>query len=467
MAQGIKIGDIDRSSVWIWTRVSQPGEMADAEPRQIAKLRTSPWPAASAEVRFELKPTSRVKPDASRPAKISDVADDAEPDVDASAVAVGDIRSPWLTTGPERDGVVKHRLTGLTPDTEYVCRVVCRPSGTSTRESASPTSDEIVGRLRTPPEPDDSATARFVIMTCRRYDGLADAPEGFKTFRSLVAQQQRGEPWSFVSFTGDAVYYDQEPLLAKGVSTARLHWHRMDAPKWHRELHRSTPCFFIRDDHDVLRDDTWPGQNYGKLTFERGMEIYDEQNPVGDPSYRTLRWGKHLQVWFTEGRRYRSPNRMPDGPDKTILGDEQKAWLSRTLEASDATFKLLVQATPTWGPDRVKKSDNHANASFATEGRWLRDLLVRHDVVSINGDRHWQYVTRDSATGAMEFGTGPTHDSRAGGWKPSDQTEDQVFLRIAGGYLEGTLQTEPTIRLRLVHRDHDGDEHHREIFEKK
>ena len=31
---------------------------------------------------------------------------------------------------------------------------------------------------------------------------------------------------------------------------------------------------------------------------------------------------------------------MPDGPDKTMWGVEQRAWLERTLLESDATFKI-------------------------------------------------------------------------------------------------------------------------------
>ena len=46
---------------------------------------------------------------------------------------------------------------------------------------------------------------------------------------------------------------------------------------------------------------------------------------MGEQTYRTFRWGKDLQIWLVEGRDFRSPNNMPDGPDKTIWGAEQKA----------------------------------------------------------------------------------------------------------------------------------------------
>jgi alkaline phosphatase D len=45
---------------------------------------------------------------------------------------------------------------------------------------------------------------------------------------------------------------------------------------------------------------------------------------MGDKTYRTVRWGKDLQVWMTEHRDFRSKNRKKDGPNKTILGAKQK-----------------------------------------------------------------------------------------------------------------------------------------------
>ncbi len=46
---------------------------------------------------------------------------------------------------------------------------------------------------------------------------------------------------------------------------------------------------------------------------------------MGERTYRTIRWGKGLQIWMVEGRLYRSPNTMEDGLQKTIWGKEQLA----------------------------------------------------------------------------------------------------------------------------------------------
>ena len=98
------------------------------------------------------------------------------------------------------------------------------------------------------------------------------------------------------------------------------------------------------------------GQKYGSVTFEEGVRLFnEEQFPSRTPRYQTVQWGKDLQVWFLEGRDFRSPNTMVDGPEKTILGVEQKAWLFKTLDASTATFKLVFSPTPIVGPDRSGK----------------------------------------------------------------------------------------------------------------
>jgi alkaline phosphatase D len=196
-------------------------------------------------------------------------------------------------------------------------------------------------------------------------------------------------------------------------------------------------AFFSYDDHDILRNDCWPGQKFGELTFDVGVGIFHEQTPSGPLPYRTIRQGRDLQIWITEGRVARSANTDPDGPNKTILGAAQKAWLFRTVRESDATFKVLLSPTPIVGPDRGNKRDNHANTGFRTEGDELRRFIgAQPNMIVICGDRHWQYRSVDPVSGTREFGCGPSSDVHAGGYTPQPGDEAvQKFFRLKGGFL--------------------------------
>ena len=154
----------------------------------------------------------------------------------------------------------------------------------------------------------------------------------------------------------------------------------------------------------------------------------------------TIRWGRDLQIWILEGRDYRSPNNMPDGPGKSILGREQKAWLFKTLQDSDAKFKLICSPTPIVGPDRKNKKDNHANEIFAHEGNEIRQKVSAiPGVIVFCGDRHWQYASVDEKTNLWEFGCGPGSEKHQLGWKAGDERPVHRFLRVKGGFLSGEL----------------------------
>ena len=154
-----------------------------------------------------------------------------------------------------------------------------------------------------------------------------------------------------------------------------------------------------------------------------------------------MRWGKDLQIWLVEGRDFRSPNSMPDGPDKTIWGDQQKTWFKRTVVDSDATFRILISPTPIVGPDRKKKNDNHANKGFKQEGDELRRFMGQQkNMVVICGDRHWQYVSVDPITGLWEYSCGPTSNQHAGGFKQECQQPMHRYLNICSGFLSATVE---------------------------
>ena len=223
----------------------------------------------------------------------------------------------------------------------------------------------------------------------------------------------------------------------------------------------------MKDDHDVLRDDCHPGDTYGTVSFSKGLDIFDkEQFPSDDKKYKTVRWGHDLQFWIMEGRNYRSINHMPDGPEKTIWGKEQKEWLFRTLSESDATFRIVISPTPIICPDRLNKNDNYSNAGFKTEGDEIRDFINQQkNVFLVNGDRHWQYVSQPEGTNLWEFSTGAGADMHAGGWSQEDVRPEHRFLRVKGGFLLGEIihHNQDTI-LRFTHCDVDGNPVHVEKF---
>jgi alkaline phosphatase D len=277
-----------------------------------------------------------------------------------------------------------------------------------------------------------------------------DHSDGFHIFEAM-----RKLAPDFIVFTGDTVYYDNDPPLANTVDLMRYHWDRMFSLPRHIAFLLRTPAFFIKDDHDTLHDDCWPGMQPPKMapmTFERGRTLFLEQVPMGDNTWRTARWGKGLQIWLPEGRDFRSPNRIPDGPAKTIWGASQKAWLRKTILGSDADWRIIVSATPMVGPDRVNKGDNHANANFAHEGneirQWIRDNGGRNTFVAC-GDRHWQYHSVHPETGVQEFSCGPASDQHAQG-SPGENPKYHRFHRMKGGFLSVTINSKG-----ITFRHHD------------
>ena len=333
-ANGVKIGEVTARSAVLWTRLTREAE---------ARNRVAEWspddphwvvPGATGEVRFVVSLPGAEDPVAT---------------------------TPWTRVTPASDSCHQARIAGLSPGTTYRFEAQGR-SGSA--RSAFP------GSFATAPAAEDEGPVSFVVSTCQDFPRRDDPDNGHRIYRSMLELS----PAFFVQ-TGDTLYYDKPKPLAKDLATARYKWNRLYALPNLRAFHAAVPSYWMHDDHDVLKNDCWPGQTYGELTWDQGLQIWREQVPQSDKPYRTFRWGRHLQIWLPEGREFRSPNRMPDGPEKSILGAEQWAWLERSMQASDATFKLYVSATPVVGPDRKKKNDNHANEGFAHEGARLRKLL--------------------------------------------------------------------------------------------
>lgn len=365
----------------------------------------------------------------------------------------------WATVNADQNFTYQWKLNGLDPDTKYVVEIEARKTN---RSKGSAT---ISGSFRTPPDPSSISDLEFCIVTCHDYPRRDDPENGHKIYKAMSLMLP-----DFFVHTGDVEYYDKAAPFAMTEELMRFKWNRIFALPYQRDFYRQVTTYWMKDDHDVLKNDASPGMHYGTVSWDRGLEIFDrEQFPSNDLPFKTIRWGKDLQIWITEGRNYRSKNSDPDGPGKTIWGAEQKAWLFKTIRESDAAFKLLISPDPILGPDRTNKGDNYANKEFKFEGDEIRKYLNEFDNVFIcNGDRHWQYVTHPENSNLWEFSCGAGSDEHAGGWPPEDKRPEHRFLRVKGGFLQGTVSRKGSEAvLNFKHFDVDGNVVHEEVFTRK
>ncbi len=352
-------------------------------------------------------------------------------------------QTDWIKAVAAYDYIVKTKVAGLKPGTRYFYRLEYGANRQSTRSGRTRSFKTLDG-------PEMSSPVSFVVVTGMNYaffhygtDGRgrrmytgADRPLGYPALATILEMK----PDFFVG-TGDNVYYDH-PMSTRARTQAELRrkWHEQFVQPRFLELFSQVPTYWEKDDHDHRFNDCDPQtpvrgshetaedradpELAQKPSTQLGIRTFWEQVPVVDPceknpvTYRTHRVSRDLQIWLVEGRDYRSPNEMSDGPQKSLWGKQQIAWLQRTLLASDATFKILISPTPLVGPDSARKRDNHANiGGFQHEAReffsWLseQEFPDRHFYL-VCGDRHWQYHAV-SPSGIEEFSCGAICDANA------------------------------------------------------
>lgn len=409
-------------------------------------------------------------------------------DTDFKSIAI----SNWQAAKAENDFIVKKRLKGLAPATQYWYRVRYGEDTLNTYSGS-------IASFRTLPAVDSSEPIGFIVTSCYNYSrfhyGRLDKPgTGYQGedrtmgYPGLAAVKSL-KP-DFVVFTGDNVYYDTpqtDSLRAKSQAQLRKKWHEQFVQSRFIDLFSSTATYWEKDDHDHRFNDSDTVSGFTLLphlllgdkpdslalaqpSHRLGVSTFREQVPVVDPlypgavTYRTHRLNQHVQVWFTENRDYRSPNNQPDGLQKTMWGKEQKEWLKQTLLESDADFKLLISPTPIVGPDDAYKNDNHVNErGFRYEGQNFLNWIDQNQSTIgkfyiVHGDRHWQYHSIHPY-GIEEFSVGAIDATNAreprlpGDSKSTDPMglikQSYVASKVTGGFLRiwvGQLQDVPSLQ---------------------
>jgi alkaline phosphatase D len=137
------------------------------------------------------------------------------------------------------------------------------------------------------------------------------------------------------------------------------------------------------DDHECVNN-FGPDDSWGLLADAR--QAMFAWNPLwgtaDEPErlYRSIRWGRHLELFVLDTRSYRALTDLADDQTepKSMLGKSQRDWLLAALAASDATWRVIVSSVPLTAPtgDAFKGRDGWSNDGSATGyERELLDLL--------------------------------------------------------------------------------------------
>lgn len=210
----------------------------------------------------------------------------------------------------------------------------------------------------------------------------------------------------FLLMMGDNIYSNStEPARQRSM------YLQMRANPRFRAFAAQVPVYAVYDDHDYganNSDRTQPGKERSLRTF---FEIW--ANPpaqtVEQPGIWTRFVAGQCEFWLLDGRYHRSPNDDPDGPNKTMLGMEQREWFVNTLAGSKAVFKFPVSGS-SWHCGGAE-AWNH---QFLHEYNTILAHVRKHRVsglILLGGDQH---VCKVSVRPRESWGGYDLHEWMAG-----------------------------------------------------
>lgn len=263
-------------------------------------------------------------------------------------------------------------LRGLQPATRYRYDVWFTAADNDGDTGAAGSPLRYFGFFATAPAADAAAAVRLVWSgdfagqnVCR------DVREGFPIFAAIAREKAD----AFIGL-GDMIYADhvcekvgrygneQVPgdfVAAVELDDFRAHWRYTHADAGFQALLAGTAYYGVWDDHEVVNDfgplhDTHrdPSGKEQVSLLATGLRAFLEYTPLTrraaapDRLYRSVRRGRHAELFLLDNRQYRDANLAADREDrpKTMLGREQLAWLKNKLQDSDATWKIVVSSVP-------------------------------------------------------------------------------------------------------------------------
>jgi len=304
----------------------------------------------------------------------------------ATAAAPWSVRvseSPALEGAREVSGPALHEdagytgivvLDGLKPATRYHYQVLLEGRA----QTAAP-----FPSFTTAPPPGTKGRLRVAFGSCVG-ESPADPAAAWGEIGARCTLPPEAGGFDLFLLLGDNHYANTtQPAKLRTYYTA----HRL-TPGW-REMSARRPVYAIWDDHDYgpnNSDGTQPGKADSLRVFREFWANPSAGEPDNPGCYFTFQRGD-VQFFMLDGRYHRSPNKMKDGPDKTMFGAKQLAWLKRELSASTAAVKILANGSE-WqsfgSPDSLSAFRTEREALF----QWLKEQKLE-GLVLFSGDRHF------------------------------------------------------------------------------
>jgi alkaline phosphatase D len=396
----------------------------------------------------------------------------------ADEASAGLPQSLEVTTSEERDFAASVVIQPLLAATEYHYRVV--PVGEIARRGDSSDTIAASGRFRTAPPPEQSPHVTILWSAdiggqqrCRR--GEAGYP---------ILDQMVKVPVAFAVLLGDLIYADGRcpsppnvpggDFIAETIDQYRAkHRYQRGAGALQRFL-SAVPVYVMWDDHEVRNNFAGPHEPLMPIGRQAMLEYWPVRVPPAEPDrlYRSVRWGRSVELFLLDTRQYRDRNADPDGPAKTMLGKAQRDWLLEGLTRSTALWKIIGTSVPLSIPKggtlQLPGNDSWARGAdgtgFFTELSKIVETLQTkkiRNIVWLAADVHYVQANRydvdqDGETDFYEFVCGPLSAFYGLPVQP-DPVLHPTTLYSEAGYPNFGVLTVSERRMTVEIRDDRGD----------